>query len=317
MRAAFIFSEVWIGLRRNITMTIAVIVTVAVGMALLGVALMINSQVMSLTGYWANKVEISVYLCSKNSSFPACRNRGAATEEEKARLKQTIESLPDVERVEFEDQTQAYKNFQATETNRLLLSITSVEDMPESFRVKLKDPEKANAVQEALTGQPGVSNIVNQRELLQSLFGFMGKLRNMALGVAILMLIAATLLIGNTVRLSAYNRRRETAIMRLVGASNLYIQLPFVMEGLIAGLIGGVLAAVLLIITKILIFEGIQMYMAAPLSWNTVAVIIFVTMAVGVVICVLASFITLRRYLRVRRAWSALLFPAVGSPYAT
>ncbi|ADG87518.1 cell division protein FtsX [Thermobispora bispora] len=299
MRAAFIFSEVWIGLRRNITMTIAVIVTVAVGMALLGVALMINSQVMSLTGYWANKVEISVYLCSKNSSFPACRNRGAATEEEKARLKQTIESLPDVERVEFEDQTQAYKNFQATETNRLLLSITSVEDMPESFRVKLKDPEKANAVQEALTGQPGVSNIVNQRELLQSLFGFMGKLRNMALGVAILMLIAATLLIGNTVRLSAYNRRRETAIMRLVGASNLYIQLPFVMEGLIAGLIGGVLAAVLLIITKILIFEGIQMYMAAPLSWNTVAVIIFVTMAVGVVICVLASFITLRRYLRV------------------
>ncbi|GAA0404047.1 permease-like cell division protein FtsX [Microbispora corallina] len=299
MRANFIFSEVWIGLRRNLTMTIAVIVTVAVGMALLGIGLMINSQVSSLTGYWTDKVELSVYLCTKNSSFPACRNRGATTEQEQATLKQTIQQMPDVERVEFEDQAQAYKNFQASESNRLLLSVTKVEDMPESFRVKLKDPDRAPAVADSLRGQPGVSNVVNQRELLQSVFGFMGKLRNMALGVAILMVFAATLLIGNTVRLSAYNRRRETGIMRLVGASNIYIQLPFVMEGLIAGLIGGVFAAVLLIITKILIFEGIQTYMAAPLGWNTVAGVITFTMVVGVVICVLASFITLRRYLRV------------------
>ncbi|ETK33635.1 permease-like cell division protein FtsX [Microbispora sp. ATCC PTA-5024] len=299
MRANFIFSEVWIGLRRNLTMTIAVIVTVAVGMALLGIGLMINSQVSSLTGYWTDKVELSVYLCTKNSSFPACRNRGATTEQEQATLKQTIQQMPDVERVEFEDQAQAYKNFQASESNRLLLSVTKVEDMPESFRVKLKDPDRAPAVADSLRGQPGVSNVVNQRELLQSVFGFMGKLRNMALGVAILMVFAATLLIGNTVRLSAYNRRRETGIMRLVGASNIYIQLPFVMEGLIAGLIGGVFAAVLLIITKILIFEGIQTYMAAPLGWNTVAGVITFTMVIGVVICVLASFITLRRYLRV------------------
>jgi cell division transport system permease protein len=299
MRANFIFSEVWIGLRRNLTMTIAVIVTVAVGMALLGVGLMINSQVSSLTGYWTDKVELSVYLCTKGSSFPACRNRGAVSDEEKAALKQTIEQIPDVERADFENQAQAFKNFQASETNQALLSVTTVEDMPESFRVKLKDPDKASAVATTLQGQPGVSRIVNQRELLDSVFGFMGKLRNMALGVAIMMVFAATLLIGNTVRLSAYNRRRETGIMRLVGASNIYIQLPFVMEGLIAGLIGGVLSAVLLIITKVLIFEGIQTYMAAPLGWDTVAVVITGTMAVGVLICVLASFITLRRYLRV------------------
>ncbi|MEW9527215.1 permease-like cell division protein FtsX [Microbispora sp. NPDC049125] len=299
MRANFIFSEVWIGLRRNLTMTIAVIVTVAVGMALLGVGLMINSQVTSLTGYWTDKIELSVYLCTKGSSFEACRNRGAATDEEKAKLKQTIQGIPDVERIEYESQDQAYKNWQATESNQVLLSITKVEDMPESFRVKLKDPDKAPAVMASLKGQPGVSNIINQRDILQSVFGFMGKLRTMALGVAFLMLFAATLLIGNTVRLSAYNRRRETGIMRLVGASNIYIQLPFVMEGLIAGLIGGVLAAVLLITTKVLIFEGIQTYMAAPLGWDTVAGIITGTMAVGVLICVLASFITLRRYLRV------------------
>ncbi|MCC5579818.1 MULTISPECIES: permease-like cell division protein FtsX [Microtetraspora] len=299
MRANFIFSEVWIGLRRNLTMTIAVIVTVAVGMGLLGIGLMINSQVSSLTGYWTDKVELSVFLCEKNSPFPACKNKGAITEEQKAALKQTIESLPDVERVDFEDQAKAYENFKDGGNNSILLSVIKPEDLPESFRVKLKDPDKSTAVQDSLKGQAGVSNIVNQRQILESAFGFMEKLRNMALGVAILMVLAATLLIGNTVRLSAYNRRRETGIMRLVGASNVYIQLPFVMEGVIAGLIGGVFAAVLLIFTKVFIFEQIQTYTAAPLTWNTVAFVITVTMIIGVVICLLASFVTLRRYLRV------------------
>ncbi|GAA4570582.1 permease-like cell division protein FtsX [Planotetraspora kaengkrachanensis] len=299
MRANFIFSEVWIGLRRNLTMTIAVIVTVAVGMALLGIGLMINSQVSSMTSYWTDKVELSVFLCKKDDVFPSCKSKPPLNDEQKAALKQTIAGMPEVERVDFEDQAQAYKNFQEQQGNSLLLSVVQPDDLPESFRVKLKDPNNATAVTESITGQAGVSNIVNQRQILDTYFGFLGKLRNMALGVAILMVFAATLLIGNTVRLSAYNRRRETGIMRLVGASNIYIQLPFVMEGVIAGLIGGVFAAVLLIVTKILLFEGIQTYMAIPLGWNTVAGVITFTMAVGVVICVLASFITLRRYLRV------------------
>ncbi|MEV4456806.1 permease-like cell division protein FtsX [Microbispora sp. NPDC049633] len=299
MRANFIFSEVWIGLRRNLTMTIAVIVTVAVGMALLGVGMMINSQVSKLTGFWTDKVELSVYLCTKNAPFEPCKNKSAVTQEEKANLKQTIEALPDVEQVQFENQAEAYKHFQETESNRTLLSVTKAEDMPESFRVKLKDPDKAAAVAASLKGQPGVSNVVNERDLLESVFGFMDKLRYMALGIAALMLFAAILLIGNTVRLSAYNRRRETGIMRLVGASNIYIQLPFVMEGLIAGLIGGVLSGVILIVVKVFIFESIQTYMAAPLGWDTVAGVITGTMAIGVLICVLASFVTLRRYLRV------------------
>ncbi|MEV7807213.1 permease-like cell division protein FtsX [Microbispora sp. NPDC088329] len=299
MRANFIFSEVWIGLRRNLTMTIAVVVTVAVGMALLGVGMMINSQVSKLTGYWTDKVEVSVYLCVKNSSFAACKNKAGLTQEEKANLEQTIKGLPEVERVEFETQAEAYKKWQQQENNQTLLAVTKVEDMPESYRIKLKDPDKAAAVTSSLKGQPGVANVINERDLLDSVFGFMDKLRYMALGIAALMLIAATLLIGNTVRLSAYNRRRETGIMRLVGASNIYIQLPFVMEGLIAGLIGGVLAGVILIIVKIAIFESIQTYMAAPLGWDTVAGVITLTMAIGVLICVLASFVTLRRYLRV------------------
>jgi len=302
MRANFIFSEVWIGLRRNLTMTIAVIVTVAIGMALLGVGLMINSQINSMKDFWADKVEVSVFLCKKDDPFPQCKGSGGVNAQERAELKGEIEGMPQVEKVDVEDAAQAYKNFRAQNANNtVLLTAIQVEDMPESLRVKLKDPDAYATVIEAVKGAPGVSNVVNQRELLEKFFGLLEKLRWAALVVAIILVFAATLLIGNTVRLSAYNRRRETGIMRLVGASNLYIQLPFVMEGVIAGLIGGVLAAMLLIVSKVFLFDGVQLYLSpnSQLSWETVASVISVTMIFGVLICVLASFVTLRRYLRV------------------
>ncbi|GAT65237.1 ABC transporter permease [Planomonospora sp. ID91781] len=302
MRANFIFSEVWIGLRRNLTMTIAVIVTVAIGMALLGVGLMINSQISGMKDSWFDKVEVSVFLCKKNDPFPQCKGSGGVDAQEQAALKATIEAMPQVERVEFEDAAKAYENFKAQNaSNNVLISAIQVEDMPESFRVKLKNPDEYGAVIEGLQGAPGVSNVINQKEILEKFFGLLEKLRWAALTIAITLVFAAALLIGNTVRLSAYNRRRETGIMRLVGASNLYIQLPFVMEGVIAGLIGGVIAAVLLIVSKVFLFDSVQLYLGgtAQLSWETVASAISLTMIIGVLICVFASFVTLRRYLRV------------------
>jgi cell division transport system permease protein len=302
VRANFIFSEVWIGLRRNLTMTIAVIVTVAIGMALLGIGLMINTQVSSMKNYWTDKVEISVFLCQKNSPFENCKNRGAVTQAQKAQLEQQIKGMTEVERVEFENQAQAFENFkQQYANNSTLLSAIKVEDMPESFRVKLKNPEQYGNVIQTLQGAEGVANVVDQKQLVENFFGFLGTLRSSALIVALIQVFAAILLIGNTVRLSAYNRRRETGIMRLVGASNLYIQAPFVLEGTIAGLIGGVISAVMLIAAKIVLFDGLQNYLvlATQMSWSDVATVIMFTMVVGVVICILASFVTLRRYLRV------------------
>ncbi|MFF4990925.1 permease-like cell division protein FtsX [Streptosporangium saharense] len=302
MRANFIFSEVWIGLRRNLTMTIAVVVTVAIGMALLGVGLMINSQISTMRDFWAGKIEISVFLCKKNDVFPQCKGSGGVNAQKQAALRAQIESMPQVERVDFENAAQAYANYREQFKNdTVMLSVIQAGDMPESFRVKLKDPDTYAAVVETLKGAPGVSNVVNQKEILDKFFGLLERLRWAALVVAIVLVFAATLLIGNTVRLSAYNRRRETGIMRLVGASNLYIQLPFVMEGVIAGLIGGVVAAVMLIVSKVFLFDGVQLYLAntSPLTWETVASTISLTMVIGVLICVLASFVTLRRYLRV------------------
>lgn len=301
MRANFIFSEVWIGLRRNLTMTVAVIITVAIGMALLGVGLMINAQVSSMKNFWTDKVEISVYLCKKDDPFPSCENSGGVNEQEKAALEQTIKQMSEVESVAFENSAQAFENFKLQQgEDSVLVSAVKVDDMPESFRVKLKNPESYGAVVETLRGAPGVSNVVNQKALLDRVFGFLEHLRWITLTIALCLVLAVTLLIGNTVRLSAFNRRRETGIMRLVGASNLYIQLPFVMEGVIAGLIGGVIAAVLLISTKVLLFESLQGFLGSiGLGWDTVAQVITLTMVSGVLICLLASFVTLRRYLRV------------------
>ncbi|MEV5408035.1 permease-like cell division protein FtsX [Thermopolyspora sp. NPDC052614] len=302
MRANFIFSEVWIGLRRNLTMTIALIVTVAIGMALLGIGLMINTQVSSAKNYWSDKVEISVFLCGKNSPFENCKNKGAVTQAQKAQLEQQIKGMTEVERVEFENQAQAYEIFKQTYANNAaLLSAVRVEDMPESFRVKLKNPEEYGNVLETLRTADGVANIIDQRQLVDNFFGFLGTLRSSALIVALIQVFAAILLIGNTVRLSAYNRRRETGIMRLVGASNLYIQAPFVLEGMIAGLVGGVISAVMLIAAKIVLFDGMQQYfqLASRMTWSDVAAVIMLTMVVGVLICIIASFVTLRRYLKV------------------
>jgi cell division transport system permease protein len=301
MRANFIFSEVWIGLRRNLTMTIAVIITVAVGMAMLGVGLMINAQVSMMKDFWYDKVEVSVFLCNKNAASEACKGK-AITNAQTLALQKQIQGLPGVEKVFFEDQVAAYKNFQeAYSSNKALVAATKAEDMPTSFRVKLTNPDNYQPIVQALTGQPGVNQVVNQKDLVSKVFELLDKLRGGAIVVAVVLVLAAALLIGNTVRLSAFNRRRETGIMRLVGASNLYIQLPFVMEGLIAGLIGGVFAAVLLILAKVFLFEeiGAQLALGAQIGWNDVASVITLTMAIGVVICVLASFVTLRRYLRV------------------
>jgi cell division transport system permease protein len=119
--------------------------------------------------------------------------------------------------------------------------------------------------------------------------------------IAVILLVAAILLVANTIRLSAFNRRRETGIMRLVGASNFYIQLPFLLEGVIAGLFGWLVAAGLLIAVKSLWLDTLQQYFTfnVGLSAGDLVQVVILTMCVGVLLCGATSFLTLRRYLRV------------------
>ncbi|MEV0619502.1 permease-like cell division protein FtsX, partial [Nonomuraea sp. NPDC050404] len=278
------------------------VITVAVGMAMLGVGLMINSQVGLMKGYWDDKVEISVFLCKKGTAMPACNGKEITAAQIKA-LESHIKGTPGVKGVLFENEAAAYENFkQSYATNKALVDATKVEDLPQSFRISLQDPNNYQPVIDAVKGQPGVAQVMDQKQLIAPFFSLLDTLSIAALTVAIVLVLAAALLIGNTVRLSAFNRRRETGIMRLVGASNLYIQLPFVMEGVISGLVGGVFAAVILIMAKVFLFDEVVGFFGdatAALGWNDLAQTITITMIIGVVICILASFVTLRRYLRV------------------
>ncbi|WP_174567483.1 permease-like cell division protein FtsX [Actinomadura kijaniata] len=301
MRAQFVLQEIWIGLRRNLTMTISLVITVAIAMALFGTGLLIKAQVDKSQSYWNDRIEVSIFLCAKTSSNAAC-GKSDVTEQQRDELKAQLEKNPQVAKVEYENRDAAYKRFQQRFSNSpSFVNSTKPGDIPDSFRVQLKDPQRFEEVAKSVRGRPGVDQVINEQDILKKFFRILDGLQWAALVVALIQVVAAVLLVGNTVRLSAFNRRRETGIMRLVGASNLYIQMPFILEGAIAGLIGGVFAAFLLVGSKIFLIDRLQesLQFALELGWGSVIGIIIFSMCVGVLLCAGASFLTLRRYLKV------------------
>jgi cell division transport system permease protein len=303
MRAQFVFHEVWTGLRRNLTMTIALVVVVAISLSLLGTGLLFVKQVNNTRTYWQGKVEISVYLCTATSVSTQCRQNGAATPAELASIKHDLQSLPQVQHVFYESQAQAYQHFKHDfSQDPSFVSTVSQGDIPNSFQVRLKNPSADfNVVAGTVQGRPGVDNIVDDRSILNNFYKLLDGARNAVVVIAIILIIAAALLVANTIRLSAFNRRRETSIMRLVGASNFYIQLPFLVEGVIAGLVGWLIAGGLLVAVKSLGLDTLQSYFTfnVRLSVADLIQVVLLTMAVGVLLCGATSFLTLRRYLRV------------------
>ncbi|HEY1915745.1 MAG TPA: permease-like cell division protein FtsX [Streptosporangiaceae bacterium] len=303
MRSQFVFSEVLTGLRRNLTMTIALVVVVAISLSLLGTGLLFVKQVDNTRTYWQGKVQISIYLCTNTSPSTQCRQNGPATAAEIAQINSDLRGLPQVETVYYQSQKQAYENFkQDFSQDPSFVSTVSQGDIPNSFEVKLKNPNADfNAVAGTVQGRPGVDDIVDDQSILSNFYNLLDGARNAVVIIAIILIIAAALLVANTIRLSAFNRRRETSIMRLVGASNFYIQLPFLMEGVIAGLVGWVIAAGLLVAVKILGLDSLQSYFTFNVRLSTADLIevVLLTMVVGVLLCGATSFLTLRRYLRV------------------
>ena len=301
MRSNFVFQEIWVGLRRNLTMTVALIVVVAISLSLLGTGLLFVKQVDSTRTYWQSKVEISVYLCTADSANPNCH--GAITTAQQQQIQTTLTSMPQVQSVTYVSQAQAYQLFKQDFANdQSYVSTVKETDMPPSFEIKLRNPEADyNIVSSAVTGAPGVDSVIDEMTILDKFYRLLDGARNAVVIVALILVVAAVLLVANTIRLSAFNRRRETGIMRLVGASNFYIQLPFLLEGVIAGLLGWALAAALLIGVKSLLLNNLQQYFSynVGLSATDLVEVILLAMFVGVLLCGVTSFVTLRRFLRV------------------
>jgi cell division transport system permease protein len=301
MRSNFVFQEIWVGLRRNLTMTVALIVVVAISLSLLGTGLLFVKQVDRTRTYWQSQVEISVYLCYKGDINPNCH--GAVTTAQQQGLQSRLQAMPQVEDVTYVSQQQAYTLFKSAMSNeQSLVSTVTASELPPSLEVKLRNPSADyQIVSSAVTGAPGVDSVIDEMTILEKFYRLLDGLRNAVIVVALILVVAAILLVANTIRLSAFNRRRETGIMRLVGASNFYIQLPFLLEGVIAGLFGWVIAAALLIGVKSLLLNNLQQYFSynVGLSMADLVEVIVFAMIVGVALCGVTAFVTLRRYLRV------------------
>ena len=302
MRAQFVLQEVWTGLRRNLTMTIALVVVVAISLALLGTGLLFVKQVDNTRTYWQGKVQLSIYLCTATSVSPQCHQNGPATQAEKNQIAADLRALPQVEKVYYESQAQAYQHFrQDFSRDPSFTNLVTRSEIPDSFQVKLRNAEADfNIVAGTVQGRPGVDQIVNDSSILAKFYKLLDGARNAVVIIAIVLIIAAVLLVANTIRLSAFNRRRETAIMRLVGASNFYVQLPFLVEGIIAGLFGWLVAAGLLIAVKQLGLDTLQQYFPYNIELTSADLVevILLAMVMGVLLCGVTSFVTLRRYLR-------------------
>jgi cell division transport system permease protein len=302
MRAQFVLSEVWIGLRRNLTMTMALIVVVAISLSLLGTGLLFVKQVDNTRSYWQSRVELSVYLCSGQSLENQCAKTGAVTPAETEAIRQELQSNKDVSQVTYLDQKQAWAQFQKEFAGSSTLNDVTADQIPASFEIKLKNTEAdAGLVANLASGYQGVAEVVDDSSILDNFYKLLDGARNAVVIIALFLLVAAILLVANTIRLSAFNRRRETSIMRLVGASNFYVQLPFLAEGMIAGLVGWLIASGLLIAVKSLWLNGLQSYFpyGVTLTTTDLVEVIIIAMITGVLICGSTSFLTLRRYLRV------------------
>ena len=301
MRAQVVTSEVTSGLRRNLLMTVALIITVMVSLLLVMMGLAVRQQAKLTKQFWYGNIEVTVALCGEDSASTSCA-AGAVTQDQRDSIAADLRALPDVVRVTYVSQQQAYQRAQVLFKGQPILASITPDLLPETYEVKLNDPKKFEVVSTAITGRPGVDYVEDERDKLRAFFNVLRWMQIGALAVAIVMLGVATLLIVNTIQLSAFNRRRETGIKRLVGASNLSIQLPFVLEAVVATLIGGLLAAGWFAMVEKVFFRDRlpnNVRISDWIGWSTALGVMGFTLILGVVLAAVASFLSLQRYLRV------------------
>ena len=296
MRFGFLINEVVTGLRRNITMTIAMILTTAISIGLFGGGLLVIQLAKQSRAIYLDRVESQVFLTPEVSANDATCDAEAC----KA-LRAEIEARDDVKSVRFLNRDDAYTD--AVTKFPEYKDVASKDSFPASFIVKLNDPEKHTDFDNAMQGQPGVLNVLNQKELIDRLFAVLDGLSKAAFAIAIVQAISAILLIANMVQVAAYTRRTEIGIMRMVGATRWYTQLPFLVESVVAATIGVVLAILGLILVRGLFLDNAlnQFYQANLIARINYADVLYVSpimFGVGVAMAAVTSYVTLRLYVR-------------------
>jgi cell division transport system permease protein len=289
-RFEYLFRETTSGLRRNGLVAFAAISTTFIALLLFGLALLISRQVSLMIEATTGNVEVAVYLTDPVN--PDTVNS----------LTDTLTGLPVVADVQFESKEDACARFRDLFANQpALVNNVDCDALPASLRVKLDDPEQYAQVAAVLKGQPGIDRIVDQSAFLDRLFTLTRLFRVGVLLISFVMLVSAAILIANTVRMGLFARRKEIGIMKLVGATNWRIRLPFLVEGLFESLIGAVAAILVLFGLKVAfinpLYDTVQ-FVPWVSNADVIAVIPWLLIA-ATVVSLLASLVGMRRFLDV------------------
>ena len=305
MRLGLILGEAGNGLRRNVSMVISVILVTFISLTFVGAAILLQMQIGQMKGYWYDRAQVAVYMCTDVDTTGNC-SQAEATQAQIDAVRAQLDSAtlsPYIEKYEYETHDQAFQNFQAQFSDSPIAGFVTPETLNESFRVNLVNPADADILIESLSGAAGVQNVEDQRGYLDQIFSILNAASYTAIGVAALMLIAAVLLIATTIRLSAFSRRRELGIMRLVGASNRFIQTPFILEGVFAALIGSVLAGGAIVA---IVHFFVQGYLQTTLQATTTLVglgdaliVVPILVVVGAALAAASAGVAISRYLKV------------------
>jgi cell division transport system permease protein len=293
VKIGYFVSETVTNLRRNLLMTIAAISTVTISLLLLGGVQILGMVVNNMTGTWEAKVEVSIFL------------RDDATQGEIQSLEREIAQMNEVENVTFVSKQDAYEEFKETYESQPEFYESLPEDaLPASLRVELTDANFAETVSARVRGAPGVDDVRFGGEIIKRLLQVNTLLRTITLVMSVILMIAAAALIANTIRLAIYARREEIGIMKLVGATNWFIRIPFMLEGVIAALAGAIISGAVVLGGNALLFS--RMGEALPFlgtvfsfSSGEIVSVLLVLAGVGAIVGLIGSGMALRRFLEV------------------
>jgi cell division transport system permease protein len=300
VRSDFVRREVVTGLRRNVTMTIAMVLTTAISLGLVGTGLLAVRTIDATESIYSDRLEVQVALTQDVSSADTDCSQPICTG-----LRTTLQNSPLVESVTYESQQQAYERFQQLFAGQSIADVARPQSLPATLRVKLADQNNgAQAVRQAMSGQVGVRTVIDQRDVVAKLFDFLAGVRNVTFALAIVQAVAALLLISNTVQVSAYTRRVEVGVMRLVGATRWYTQLPFLIEAVVTGVVGAVLAGVGLVAAKFVFIDELlagiaQNGVIPPITLVDVLQTSVYLVPIGALIAGVTGYVTLRLYVKV------------------
>ncbi|MBX6388306.1 MAG: FtsX-like permease family protein [Frankia sp.] len=288
MRLGPLLAILFAGLRRNLAVTSAVVITAAVCLAMLGAGLLLRAQVRTVDGYLLNQLEVVVDLTDD------------ITPAQRAGLMDALRAEPNVLAVRYESKEQVYERFKHDfRASPEVVAGVSPADLPAALRLQLADPRRGDEIVVGYTGWDGVEAVRDQQALLEPLYRVLNGFSVAAFSLAAVQAVASGALIYTMIRVSAHARRRETSIMRLVGATNATIRAPFVLECGLAGLAGGLVAGGALVAAKVFLVDGHFGHQTTfPLfGWDAVWLSAATVVAIGALAAAAMAVLALRRHL--------------------